>query len=358
MKKLFPTKTIGIIGGGQLGKMLAMAASSLGYRTCIFTDNKDSPAIQVTDKFIYAPYNDKEALREFCKIVDVVTYEFENIPFESVKFLEANTLVRPNWNSLYISQNRIREKKFLTDLGIKTAEYIEINSKKDLQDALEKYGFLPSILKTAEMGYDGKGQFFINEKKDILFIPLDKIGSCVLEKKISFVQEISVIIARNEDGQMTNFPPTTNIHKNGILHQSIYPAKINANLSSVSIEQSKKIAQHLELVGLLAVEYFVTKDNELLVNEIAPRPHNSGHWTMDACYTSQFEQHIRAICGLDFGDSSAFVDTAYMQNLIGNDMDGLEFYLKEPRTKIHIYGKDKIKVGRKMGHFTVLASRE
>lgn len=341
-----PGSTIGILGGGQLGKMLAQAAATLGYQTIVWCDREDSPAFGVATTYYLAPYDDSTTLEKFATACDVVTVEFENIPADTGKYLEQRTLFRPNVNSLYISQNRIREKTFLQSLGIATAPFQPV---EDLLVAAEAMGY-PSVFKTAEFGYDGKGQWVLNDPSD-----LQKVThtSGILEKWIPFEMEISVVAARSASGEFASFPPVQNIHKNGILDQTIAPANLPDALKEQAIQITKTLMEGLEYVGTLAVEFFVEKEETLLVNEFAPRPHNSGHWTLDACLSDQFEQHIRAICDLPLGDCQP-LHSAVMTNLIGDAIHQWSKLAADPRAKIHLYGKKECRPGRKMGHVTTL----
>lgn len=355
MSVIQPGSIIGIIGGGQLGRMIAISASLMGYKVHIFTNEKDSPASQVAFKTTVAKYTNKTALKKFAQSVDVVTFEFENIPHESVKILENAVIVRPSWEVLYISQNRIREKEFLNKLGIATTTFEKVTSAKSLESAYKKIG-PKCILKTAELGYDGKGQSFVDENSNLQKLWREnKFGTAILEKLVDFKKEISVIVSRSEDGSAIPYIPVENVHKSGILDTTIAPARISGEVMEDAWEKAHRIADAMELVGLLCVEFFLTKKNELLVNELAPRPHNSGHWTMDACITSQFEQLVRAVCGLPLG-STTYHYNAIMKNLIGDDVDKWEEFVKDPDTKIHIYGKLDARPGRKMGHITHLLS--
>ncbi|MDX2082454.1 MAG: 5-(carboxyamino)imidazole ribonucleotide synthase [Rickettsiales bacterium] len=354
--KIDKPKTIGIIGGGQLGRMICFAAHRLGFRTVIFTDQKNSPASFVTNQTIIADYQDQIALKKFASLIDIATFEFENIPLAAVEFLSTHVEVAPNPQVLKITQNRILEKNFLNAIGIKTVKYAEISSLEDLLKNFEKFKFKKSqtaILKTALMGYDGKGQIILKDeiaaKKAWSIFKNQKL---ILEKFCPFDSEISVIVARSKNGEISAFEPLTNIHKNGILDESHYPAKISKALQIKAQELAKKIAQRLDLIGVLAVEFFVV-DDELLVNELAPRPHNSGHFSMDAAITSQFEQLVRAIADLPLG-STQFHSAGYMKNLIGDEVKDLEKFYKNPRAKIHLYGKEKIAKGRKMAHVNIL----
>ncbi len=351
MKTSDKIKTIGIIGGGQLGRMTCFYAHKMGFRTVVFTDQKDSPASFVTNSTIVADYTDQDALHRFASLIDVATFEFENIPFETVNFLASLVEVRPNSSTLKITQHRILEKNFLNSLKIKTAEYAEISSFESLKSNLEKFG--KSILKTATLGYDGKGQFVLTNAAEADKIwPQVAEQKLILEKFCPFDSEISVIAARSKSGEISVYEPLTNIHKNGILDESIYPAKISERLRIKAQEIAKKIVQELNLIGVLAVEFFVIGE-ELLVNELAPRPHNSGHFSMDASFTSQFEQLIRAITNLPFG-STRFHSSGRMKNIIGDEVKNLAEFYQNPYAKIHLYGKEKAKEGRKMAHVNFL----
>jgi 5-(carboxyamino)imidazole ribonucleotide synthase len=347
-------QTLGIIGGGQLGRMICFYAHKMGLRTVVFTDQKNSPASFVTDQTIVAEYSDKIALKKFAKLVDVATFEFENIPVETAKTVAATVELFPSADVLKITQHRILEKNFLNSIGVKTAEYAAISSLDDLQKNLAK--FKKAILKTATMGYDGKGQFVLkNATEAAKAWPKVQSQKLILEKFCPFNSEISVMVARSKTGEIKTYEPLSNIHKDGILDESIYPAKISKALQTKAQSIAKKIAEKLDLVGVLAVEFFVMKD-ELLVNELAPRPHNSGHFSMDGSITSQFEQLIRAISGFALG-SCKFHSTGFMKNLIGDEIEKLEKFYKNPHAKIHLYGKSEAKAGRKMGHINILNSK-
>jgi 5-(carboxyamino)imidazole ribonucleotide synthase len=374
--------TLGIVGGGQLGRMICFYAHRLGLRSVIFTDQKNSPASFATNQTIIADYSDKTALKKFADLVDVASFEFENIPFETADFLASQVSFFPNPNILKITQHRILEKNFLNSIGIKTTDFAEISSLEDLQKNLKIFG--KAILKTATMGYDGKGQFILSNVEEAKNIwPQVASQKLILEKFCPFDSEISVVVARSRSGQISCYEPLTNIHKNGILDESIYPAKIPNHLKIKAQEIARKIAQELDLIGILAVEFFVIRQNslesekasfggwgspqggaahesrknkiseELLVNELAPRPHNSGHFSMDGAITSQFEQLILAITGLPLG-SSEFHSSGSMKNLIGDEVFNLEKFYQNPRAKIHLYGKSEAKEGRKMGHVNIL----
>lgn len=348
-----PGGTIGIVGGGQLGRMLANAASELGYQTHIFCPDENAPAFDVATGYTQASYEDEAALRQFVEAVDVVTFEFENIPHESLALLQELVPVFPEPDLLKISQNRLREKNFVNAHEIPTTNYHRVTSEEELERAVERIG-LPAILKTTELGYDGKGQQRIETAEDANHA-WDKLGrvECVLEGLVDFKLEISVIVARGRNGQQACYAPVQNIHKNHILDITKAPAKISKSLSQTAQRYALTLAKAADLKGLLAVEMFVTRKGEILVNELAPRPHNSGHWTMDACITSQFEQQIRAVCGLPLGSTERICD-AEMHNLIGEDVERWEDFLKTPHARLHLYGKRETRPGRKMGHVTYL----
>ena len=350
---ILPGAVIGIVGGGQLGRMLCTAAAELGYQTHIFTPEEHSPASYVASFTTVAAYDDMAAIERFAKSVSVVTFEFENIPHESLTALEASVPVRPSPELLKISQNRLREKNFVNAHDIGTADYHPVTSEAELALALEKIG-TPAILKTSELGYDGKGQIRINQADDALdaWDSLKRV-ECVLEGLVDFTMEISVVVARGEGGQQACYTPVQNIHKNHILDVTIAPADISKELAQEAQHIAMRLAQAAKLQGLLAVEMFVTSDGRILVNELAPRPHNSGHWTMDACVTGQFEQLIRAVCGLPLGGTERLCD-AEMHNLIGGDVEKWHDYAKQPHAKVHLYGKAETRPGRKMGHVNIL----
>jgi len=347
---MIPTGSIiGIIGGGQLGRMMANAASELGYRVHIYMPEHDSPASHVAYKTTLADYHDTASLASFAESVDVITFEFENIPVESLILLETIRPVFPSANILKTSRNRITEKTFINSLGIGTAPFAPVTSLETLQDAAVKIG-LPAILKTTELGYDGKGQITLKSLDELAsaFESL-KTSEAILEGFVDFTMEISVIVARSEAENAVCYVPVQNIHKHHILDKTIAPAPISENLSKQATDIALTIAESLDLRGLLAVEMFVTSDNAILVNELAPRPHNSGHWSMDAAVTSQFEQAIRAVCGLPLG-SPALLHPCEMKNLVGDEVLKWQEYLADTTAKLHLYGKKEVRAGRKMGH--------
>jgi 5-(carboxyamino)imidazole ribonucleotide synthase len=346
---LRPGSVIGIMGGGQLGRMTALAAANLGYRTAIFTDVPDSPASQVCDTTIVAPYDDRAALGRFVEAVDVITFEFENIPIDSAEWLAERCLVRPHPRALAIAQDRALEKAFLNESGIATAPWAEIADAAQIEPALAQIGGR-AVFKTARFGYDGKGQATV-QSVQMLRDAWHAAGGvrAVLEGFIDFEREVSVIVARGTDGTKRSFDVVENCHANHILDVTIAPARVNADIAARATEMAEQVAEALDLVGLVAVEMFVTSDGTLLANEIAPRPHNSGHWTMDACVTSQFEQFARAVAGLPLG-SPVRHSNAIMRNLIGDDSARWGDILADPDNKLHLYGKTESRPGRKMGH--------
>ncbi len=347
------TKIIGIFGGGQLGKMICQEAHKLGFKTAIFCPEQDSVASFVSNKTFIASYDDKKALDEFIEYVDIATLEFENIPTSTIEYVARKIPVFPDAKILKITQNRLLEKRFLKENNIAVTDFLEIKTLKDLKLGLKEFDF-KAILKTATLGYDGKGQFVLNKASNLEEIfNQNNNKKLILEKFADFDQEISVIITRNKNGELSCYDPLTNIHKNGILDESIYPAKINNKVKVNSQEIAVKIAKTLDLTGIIAVEFFVLRNDDLLVNELAPRPHNSGHFSMDGAITSQFEQLVRAINNLPFG-SNKFIFSGKMKNLIGDEINDISKYLKNPNAKIYSYGKSEVKDGRKMGHVNFL----
>ncbi|MEO6054447.1 MAG: 5-(carboxyamino)imidazole ribonucleotide synthase [Chthoniobacterales bacterium] len=356
---VLPGGTIGILGGGQLGRMTAIAARKMGYRVHVYEPSPNCPAGEVCDLEINASYDDEAALCEFAKGVDVITLEFENIPSETVKILSAQVPVHPSANILHTCQNREREKCFLRENNIPHAPFAIVTSEEELQQAVDQIG-LPCVLKTADFGYDGKGQVRIKSKSEVSAAWATLNGSrAVLEKWISFEKEVSVICARSHGGESACLPLSENIHTNHILDISIVPGRVSDAVRVEAERIALRIAEVFQLVGLIAVEFFVGEDGHLLVNELAPRPHNSGHYSFDACITSQFEQHVRAVCGLPLG-SFALLSPVVMVNILGDAWQGEKApnwlaVLKNRNAKLHLYGKRHAKPGRKMGHFCVLA---
>jgi 5-(carboxyamino)imidazole ribonucleotide synthase len=349
-----PGAVIGIIGGGQLGRMSAMAAARLGYKCHIFSPEPDSPASQVSYLSTIADYTDHVALHRFAEAVDVITFEFENVPADGLELLSSLKPVRPGPAILRLSQDRLQEKQFLNDNGIATAPWREVRDASGLEGAIAELG-LPAVLKTTRLGYDGKGQAVLRDGENYRadFVQLQP-KPLILEGFIDFACEISVVVARAENGDMAAFDPVENRHKHHILDVTLAPAPLPLATLAEASEIARLIAEKLDLIGLLAVEMFVSPTGALLVNEIAPRPHNSGHWTLDACFASQFEQHIRAVAGLPLATPSRHAD-AVMKNLVGpDDMATLPAILATPGLIPHLYGKTEARPGRKMGHFTRL----
>lgn len=346
---LAPLSTIGILGGGQLGRMLAMAAAELGFRTHIFCPDPDCPAAQVANQLTVAAYDDEAALKEFAGAIDVATYEFENVPDGAAAALEAFVPVRPGRQPLAVAQDRLAEKKFLGRIGVGTAPYAPVDSAQDLAHAAERAG-LPGILKTRRFGYDGKGQVKIDPQTDqsAAFADIGAVPA-ILEGFVAFERELSVIIARGVNGDVAAFDAAENDHRNHILWRSHVPGNIPEEQAAEAGAIATKIIEALDYIGVLGVEFFARPDGTLLVNEIAPRVHNSGHWTHDACHVSQFEQHIRAVAGWPLGDPARHSDVV-MENLIGDEVDSWDLLASEPRTHLHLYGKSKARPGRKMGH--------
>jgi len=338
---------IGILGGGQLGRMLAVAASRLGLKAHIFDPGANPPAGHVADQVTTAFYDDDAALRRFAQSVDVITYEFENIPTSALDILEQIRPIRPGRRALAISQDRLSEKEFLTGLGLKVAPYANVTTATDAEAAAQSIG-TPSILKTRRMGYDGKGQIRLKDASDMAEAWQAMKGApSVLEGFINFSHEVSVIAARASDGQVACYDPGENVHREGILHSTTVPATLNAAQRMDAVLLAGQILNALDYVGVMGVELFVTNDG-LIVNEIAPRVHNSGHWTQNGCDICQFEQHIRAVAGWPLGDGTRHSDIR-MENLIGADMDRVP-ELRETNAALHLYGKSEVKPGRKMGH--------
>jgi len=357
---LAPGATIGVLGNGQLGRMLCMAAARLGFRTHVYGPDADSPAEQVAAASTVASYDDEAALAAFAEAVDVVTFEFENVPARAAAFLAAHTVVRPSWRALEVAQDRSKEKAFFAQIGAGTPPWRPINSLDDLKLAMRD--IQPrAILKTARLGYDGKGQAKILTPSDAENAWAAIGGGAqsadgpyaVLESFVDFTQEISVIAARASDGSTVCFEPTENVHANHMLATSTVPANIPSGLAKAACDIAVRAAAALDLVGLLAVEMFVTSDKKLLCNEMAPRPHNSGHWTMDSGGCDQFEMLVRAAVGLPLVQPTRTVDVT-MVNLIGNDVNHLDHYYADPRARVHLYGKAEARPGRKMGHVNLV----
>ena len=340
--------TIGILGGGQLGRMLSVAAARLGYKCHIFEPGTDCPAAQVAHAVTTTSYDDADALKTFASAVDVITYEFENIPTQALDILESIRPIRPGRQALATSQDRLIEKKFLNDLGLATAPYAEVNSLNDLNAALGEIG-PQAILKTRRFGYDGKGQVRIGADTDLSAAFDAQNGApAVLEGFVDFQREVSVIAARGLGGEISAYDPGENLHSDGILRTTTVPAQLTSDQRTDAALLAAKILNALDYVGVMGVELFVTRQG-LVVNEIAPRVHNSGHWTQNGCSVDQFEQHIRCVTGLSLGDGKRYADVR-MENLIGDDMDRLPELLASSSSAVHLYGKAETRPGRKMGH--------
>lgn len=346
--------TLGIVGGGQLGRMSALAAARLGIRTVIFTPEQNSPASFVSNQTFIADYSDQAALKTFAATVDVISYEFENIPIETVRFLKKLKPVYPEESLLEVAQDRISEKSYLNSIGIPTAKWAPVANPDDITYTLKSWKTTSGILKTTRFGYDGKGQARISTLSEIETKWTQFNGApLILEEIVDFAHEISVIVARDAQGIMETYGPMLNEHQNHILSRTIVPAGLPTSLTDEAIKITKDLAQQLNLRGVLTLEMFVTKDGRIVANEIAPRTHNSGHWSIDACAVSQFENHVRTVCGLPVGKPEPHSD-AEMLNLIGRDIEKAQQYLKEPAACVHLYGKFEARNGRKMGHVTRL----
>ena len=352
-----PNSVIGIFGGGQLGRMTAAAAAHLGYQTCVFCDSDDEPAAQIATHLVLADYDDEEALQTFAEICDVVTLEFENVPVAALDVIEKTIPVRPNRKVLEVTQARLMEKDFARKNGFQTAPYAAVKSVADLEKAVAEIG-APAVLKTNRFGYDGKGQVKINADTNLAEAWESlQTDEAILEGFITFEKEVSIIIARNPSGDVKFFPVTENKHENHILSESIVPTQVDAAQLENVHTSLKKLAEDMDLCGLLAIEFFVCKNGEFLLNEMAPRPHNSGHWTMDGCVTSQFEQLVRAVCDLPLGDTNPH-GRAVMKNILGPDDQDWEKILQDGQAKLHLYGKLESKPGRKMGHINFVMPAE
>lgn len=350
---LAPGSVIGILGGGQLGRMLSVAAARLGYRCHIFEPGENPPAGHVAERITSAGYDDSAALSDFAEHVDVITYEFENIPTAALDLLEARVPVRPRREALRVSQDRLTEKTFLNDLGLRTAPFADIADTDDLRAALDRIG-TPALLKTRRFGYDGKGQVRIGPGDDPAAALAGMEGApAILEGFVPFSHEISVIAARGMSGEIACFDPGENVHEGGILRRTTVPARLSAAQRSDAVLIASRILGALNYVGVLGVELFVTAQG-LLVNEIAPRVHNSGHWTQQGCAVDQFEQHIRAIAGWPLGDGRRHADVV-MENLIGDDIARVPELARQSHVALHLYGKAETRPGRKMGHVNRVA---
>jgi len=349
---------IGIVGGGQLARMLAIAAGKLGFKTVVLDPQPNAPAFELSDQHIIAVYDDTEALSKLAKLTKVITYEFENVPVEAFNNLSSEVEVHPNTKALAISQDRVTEKSFFNNLGIETAPWFDVILPNVIDKGLKSSGG-KAILKTRRFGYDGKGQCRLDAAKLETIAEAKKLSQetqCILEGFIDFTREISIIAARSIDGSIETFDIAENVHRDGILHTSTIPAAVDDTTQKQAINIAHKTLSELDYVGVMGIEFFVKPDGGLIVNEFAPRVHNSGHWTEAACTISQFEQHIRAVTGLPLGSATRH-SNCVMENLIGDDMDKVQEILNNEATMLHLYGKAETRAGRKMGHFTKISPK-
>lgn len=354
-----PGKTIGVLGGGQLGRMLAQAATRLGYRVHVYEPQANSPAGAVAHEEVNAPYEDLAALTAFARRCDVVTYEFENVPAAPLQAIETLTRLRPHWRVLETAQNRSREKRWLREHGFPHAHFAEVPAGGDLAAAIRAVK-IPCVVKTADFGYDGKGQLKVMTEADVAAAVGRFRGQpVVVEQFVGFACEVSAVVARAASGEARVFPVSENLHTNHILDFSIVPARVAPDVRAEAERLARRVADEIGLVGVMGVEFFVTKSGEVLINELAPRTHNSGHYTLDACGVSQFEQQVRAICDLPLGDPTLLTPVV-MVNILGDAWAGREprweKIFAEPAAHLHLYGKSEPRAGRKMGHFTVRAA--
>jgi 5-(carboxyamino)imidazole ribonucleotide synthase len=356
---ILPGATLGMLGGGQLGRMFVHAATSMGYRVIVLDPNTASPAGEIAHLHLQAKYDDAHSLKALAQGCSVITTEFENVPAEVFEHLEKTCLVSPNARALALAQDRIKEKQFAQSLNIAPTPFQSVSSEQDIEKAFSDIG-APMILKTTRLGYDGKGQAVVKTAQSCIeqWHALGKVD-CVLEKRITLKSEISVVLARSTTKELSFFPVAENVHRDGILFTSTVPAKVSDDIQGLAKASAQKIAEELDYIGVLAVEFFIDDDDNLYFNEMAPRTHNSGHYTMDACYTSQFEQQVRAICGLPLGDTSAH-SAVTMVNILGDLWEAKDqqpdwSHILKDNLKLHLYGKHQARAGRKMGHFNYLA---
>ncbi|WP_240376067.1 5-(carboxyamino)imidazole ribonucleotide synthase [Bacillus piscicola] len=358
MKAMLPPgKTIGILGGGQLGRMMALAAKAMGFRIAVMEPKSDSPTGQVADEEVVATYDDRDGALQLAETCDVLTYEFENIDADTASFLEEKLYLPQGSKLLFTTQHRLREKQAIEGADVPVAPYRGVKTETDLTNALQELK-CPAVLKTCQGGYDGKGQVVIkneHEASEAFSVLGGGDRELVLESWIPFEKEISVIVTRSTTGEITTFPVGENVHQHNILHQTIVPARISSQTKDKAERIARRLAEKLELIGTLAVEMFVINEGTIYVNELAPRPHNSGHYTIEACETSQFAQHIRAVCGWPLGET-ALLKPVVMTNILGQHLSPVYENLKDlaKQGHVHLYGKEEAKHGRKMGHWTVL----
>lgn len=355
---ILPEATLGVLGGGQLGRMFTVAARTMGYKVIVLDPDPQSPAAALANEHLQREYTDPQALDYLADQCAAVTTEFENVPVEALRALEARCLVRPGAAAVAYAQDRIREKTFIRDCGLATAPFHPVRDAAELESALAAVP-LPAILKTAALGYDGKGQRSVRDAAQAR-AAFAELGNtpCVLEQRVDLQMELSVLLARSSRGELAFYPPAENIHVNGILDTSIVPARTSAEVIEGATGMARTLVERMDYCGLLAVEFFLTKDNVLLINEMAPRPHNSGHYTLDACLTNQFEQQVRMLCGLIPGDTQ-LLSPVVMINLLGDLWEGQDpawnQLFQYPNAKLHLYGKHTARSGRKMGHYNVMA---
>lgn len=351
-----PGSTIGILGGGQLGRMTALAAARLGYRCHVYAPEPEAPAADVAAAWTRAAWEDEAALERFARQVDVVTLEWENVEPAALRLLARFVPVRPAAHVLEITRDRLAEKTFLRERGFPVTDFLPVDRPEDIERAVRELG-VPLFVKTRLFGYDGKGQWRVERPEDVARAAAELAGRpAIAERAVDFRMEVSVVTARGVDGERASFDVVRNDHEGGILRRTTAPAPISADLAREAVRLAEGIAAALEVVGLLAVEMFLGRDGRLLVNELAPRPHNSGHWTIDACITSQFEQHVRAVCGLPLGSPARLFD-AVMENLLGSEVETWARWIADPGARLHLYGKREARAGRKMGHVTFLRPR-
>ncbi|MCL1697830.1 MULTISPECIES: 5-(carboxyamino)imidazole ribonucleotide synthase [unclassified Lysinibacillus] len=353
-KIIYPGQMIGIIGGGQLGRMMALAAKEAGFKVAVLEPSMDSPCGQVADVRIVAPYDDEAALEELAEVSDVITYEFENIDYDGLKRLTQMAYVPQGAELVRITQNRVTEKEAIVNAGCPVAPYLVVNTYEELLANIDRIGY-PCIVKTARGGYDGKGQQLLKSAEDLsLAKELFSHSQCIVEGFVPFAKEVSVIVQRNGNGESYCQPVGENIHVHHILHETIVPARIKEETAKAAEREARKIADYLDLVGTLAVEMFVLEDGGIVINELAPRPHNSGHYSIEACNVSQFHQHIRAVCGWPLRKPQLWAPSI-MVNVLGQHVMPLSNSIaKYPEWSIHLYGKAEAKVNRKMGHVTIM----
>ncbi|MEE6451270.1 5-(carboxyamino)imidazole ribonucleotide synthase [Gottfriedia acidiceleris] len=355
-KVILPGQTIGIIGGGQLGRMMALSAKEMGYKIAVLDPTPNSPCGQVSDIEITAEYSNIEAIKQLAKVSDVITYEFENIDVNALEYLDEHSYLPQGSELLKLTRNRLTEKTAIQNLGIKVAPFRLVENEEQFSEAVTKIG-LPAVLKTTTGGYDGKGQVVLRSEEDFVeALELVKKQQCILEGWVPFEKELSIIVARNSNGEVNTFPIAENVHINQILHTSSVPANTSKLVIETAENYAKKVASSFHLVGVLAIELFVTEDEQVYINELAPRPHNTGHYTMEAVETSQFKQHIRAVCNLPLGNTE-LLKPVVMVNILGEHVEEVLNVMQNDSTlNVHLYGKEESKKGRKMGHINIMAA--